>query len=182
MNTATKVTVAVAGGYVLGRRRKARMAIILASWLIGRRLNLDIKQLGRDAVEQLAASPEVAKLITSLREGLLQSGRGAAMSALNRQMEQLADRLHERTTLLQSGGQKPEQTGEEDEQQAGEDVQPDDEDTATSGKRPAPRRTTRSAASRKAPRGPSDSGTDAQETKRSSRSSTRKSTTRRRRD
>ncbi len=100
MNNSTKVAVAVIGGYFLGRRRKARTALMLGSWLLGKRLNLNLQSLGREALGQLTAHPEIAKLGSSIRDELIQSVRGAALASVTGRMESLSDRLHERTATL----------------------------------------------------------------------------------
>ena len=102
MNTSTKIAMAVAGGYVLGRRRKVKMAILLGSVLLGRRLNLG--SLGREAMGKVVGSPAFGQIRDELRGDLASTGRAAATAVLSAPLEKLADRLHERTAALNGGG------------------------------------------------------------------------------
>jgi hypothetical protein len=123
MNNSTKVVIAVAGGYVLGRRHKAKMALLLGSWLLGKRLNFNLKQMGQDALQQLASTPEVAKLGGTVRDELVHAGRNAAVSVLSGRMDKLSDRLHEGTAALsvpartrgKEGGAEGSEAAEEEE-------------------------------------------------------------------
>jgi hypothetical protein len=98
VNPSTKVGVAVAGGYLLGRTKKARLAIALGSWLLGKKL--DPKELGKEAFQQLSQRPEFAKLTGDMRGELLSVGRAAAIAAMNSRIERLATSLDSRTSQL----------------------------------------------------------------------------------
>src|SRR5918994_3565057 len=104
MNTSTKIALAVAGGYVLGRRRKVKMAVLLASVLVGKRL--DVRSLGREAIGRLAESPEVGQIRDEIRGQLASSGRAAASAAVSAPLNKLADSLHQRTVRLE-GAETP---------------------------------------------------------------------------
>lgn len=103
MKPTAKVAVAVAGGYLLGRRKKAKMAIALGSWLIGRKLNINIREIARDSIKGLTESPEFAKLSEEVKQELLESGRNSATTALTSQMDRLSENLHNRTAELSNG-------------------------------------------------------------------------------
>lgn len=102
MNTTTKIALAVAGGYLLGRRRKAKMAILLTSVLVGKRL--DLRALGKEAMERFSDVPGVGQIRDDVRGGLASTGRTAAGAAISAPLNKLADRLHERTEALSGGG------------------------------------------------------------------------------
>jgi hypothetical protein len=125
MNESAKVGVAVAGGYLLGRTKKAKLAITLGTWLLGKRLDLDPKELGKGALSQLAKRPEVAKLTGDVRGELMQAGRAAATAAMNSRLERLAEGLEARTERLRN--RKSSQDDESDEDYA-EDEYDDAED------------------------------------------------------
>ncbi|MGA8115625.1 MAG: hypothetical protein WCA46_18340 [Actinocatenispora sp.] len=143
MNTSTKIAIAVVGGYVLGRRRKARLALVLGSWLVGSRLNIDVKKLGREAVQQLASHAEIVKLGGSVRDELLQAAKGAAMTAVTGRMEGLSNRLHEKTNALSVPGQVL-SSRDEDEDEEGSDS-PRDADAPRAADEPRDSDTTRDA-------------------------------------
>ncbi|WP_051114048.1 hypothetical protein [Actinopolymorpha alba] len=102
MKSSTKITLAIVGGYVLGRRKKAKLALALGSWLVGKRM--DARALARDAAGRLAASPEAARL----RDELTEAGRSTAVAVLTSPLNKLADNLHERTAALTGAGEREE--------------------------------------------------------------------------
>lgn len=55
MEDQTKVTLAAAvvGGYVLGRTKKGRLAITIATYLAGRRFGLEPRQLAAEGMRRL---------------------------------------------------------------------------------------------------------------------------------
>lgn len=62
MNDMTKIAlaVAVAGGYVLGRAKKGRLAFAMATYIAGRRFGLDPRQLATEGLRRLKDVPQVA--------------------------------------------------------------------------------------------------------------------------
>ncbi|MBH5338132.1 ABC transporter substrate-binding protein [Streptomyces pactum] len=93
MNNA-KIGTAVLGAYLLGRKKKAKMALGLGMAMAGARVRPG--QLGR----ALADSPFVGELGEQVRTELLSAGRTAAGSLLTAKADRLADTLHERTAGL----------------------------------------------------------------------------------
>ncbi|PBC80671.1 hypothetical protein SAMN05216511_6709 [Streptomyces sp. KS_16] len=100
MMSNAKIGVALVGGYLLGRTKKAKMAIGLGMFLAGRKLNLDPRQLGA----LVANSPVLGPLNDQVRKELVDATKSAAGAALNQRMNGLADSLHERTLALNEGG------------------------------------------------------------------------------
>ncbi|MEU5239094.1 hypothetical protein ACH4UR_06655 [Streptomyces lydicus] len=100
MMTNAKIGVALAGGYVLGRTKKAKLAIGLGMYLAGKKLNLDPKQLGK----LVANSPVLGPLNDQVRRELVDATKSAATNALTQRMSGLADSLHERTLDLRDAG------------------------------------------------------------------------------
>ncbi|MEV5122604.1 hypothetical protein AB0K49_07325 [Streptomyces decoyicus] len=99
MNNA-KIGVALVGGYLLGRTKKAKLAIGLGMFLAGKKLNLDPRQLGT----LVANSPVLGPLNDQVRKELVDATKSAAGAALTQRMNGLADSLHERTLALDEGG------------------------------------------------------------------------------
>ncbi|MGW5366643.1 hypothetical protein [Actinopolymorpha pittospori] len=116
MQDSTKIALAVVGAYALGRRKKAKMALLLGSVLVGKRL--DMRALGKEVMGRLSESPEVGRIVGDVRGDLLSTGRAAAMSALSRPLEGLADRLEERTAGLTGAPSKRRPEEEEEEEEA----------------------------------------------------------------
>ncbi|MGY5126516.1 hypothetical protein [Streptomyces nigrescens] len=99
MMSNAKIGVALVGGYLLGRTKKAKMAIGLGMFLAGKKLNLDPKQLGT----LVANSPVLGPLNDQVRKELVDATKAAAGTALTQRMSGLADSLHERTAALTEG-------------------------------------------------------------------------------
>jgi len=97
MQEAVKIGAAAAGGYLLGRTKKAKAAIGLAMWLAGRRRPAD---LARDQTVKLLSSPQVLDLVAQLRGPLLTAGKQAALAVVEGQAGKLSDNLQRRTEKL----------------------------------------------------------------------------------
>ncbi|MCF3173292.1 histone protein [Streptomyces sioyaensis] len=108
---------ALAGGYLLGRTKKARFALTVASYLAGRQFGLSPRQLVTEGVRKLGEIPQVAELGDQLRGEVLDAGRKALTAAANQQLETLADTLHDRTLKLESGEEEPAEEEEEEEEE-----------------------------------------------------------------
>src|SRR5436305_5764019 len=96
MNNAAKLGAGVAGGYLLGRTKKLKLAIGLGAWLMGKRLQMSPGQLAMQGLGQLRQSPEFAEITDRLRNEVGGAGRKAISAAASSRMESLADRLRER--------------------------------------------------------------------------------------
>ncbi|MET7362880.1 DNA primase [Streptomyces sp. NPDC005562] len=95
------VGLAVGAGYVLGRTKKAKFAFAVGSMVAGKKLNLSPKALGQMVTQQLENNPQFKEIGDQLRQDLRGVGKAATGSLLNRQLEGLADRLHDRTLDVQ---------------------------------------------------------------------------------
>ncbi|MFG2774185.1 hypothetical protein [Streptomyces sp. NPDC048350] len=116
--------VALVGGYVLGRTRKAKVAIGVGMFLAGRRLDLDPRRIGK----LLAASPVTGALSDQVRRELVEATKSAATRALTQRATGLADTLQRRTQAL----------GRTDEAEADADADVDEAgDSEDGGKRKA---------------------------------------------
>lgn len=93
----TAVVSGVVGGYFLGRTKKGKLALVLASLFLGRRLGLGPQELIKKGVEKLAETPQIAELGTQVRQDLTKAARAALTSTLNRRIDSISDALHERT-------------------------------------------------------------------------------------
>ncbi|MGV9849615.1 hypothetical protein ACWDWU_12700 [Streptomyces sp. NPDC003442] len=110
MMTNGKIAVAVVGGYLLGRTKKAKLAVGLGMLLAGKKISLDPQQLKKS----LAQAPLLSGLNSEVRKELADATRQAATKAVSHRVSGLADSLHERTALLRGeGGDEDEGEGEE---------------------------------------------------------------------
>lgn len=144
MNDTTKMALAaaVAGGYVLGRTRKAKFALGLATYLVGRRFGVSPQQLVTEGLRSLAESPQLGQLGDQIRGELRDAGRA--------RLDSIADALHERTQLLSSPPQDEEEEEEPEAAHEEDEEEPEDEERGERERRRAPRAPSRPQAAKKA--------------------------------
>ncbi|WP_051832381.1 hypothetical protein [Streptomyces katrae] len=101
MNNRMAIGLAVGAGYVLGRTRKAKLALGLGALVMGRRLTPDAAAVGSFLGDRLGDHPRFKDLREQLREDLAGVGSAAVGALVDRQLEAVADRLHARTLGVQ---------------------------------------------------------------------------------
>ena len=79
MQATSKIALGVAGGYLLGRTKKLRLAITLGSMLAGQKIATDRAGMIRQGAELVDRNPELAKIRDQVMGQLLQSARSAAI-------------------------------------------------------------------------------------------------------
>ncbi|MEU5836725.1 hypothetical protein ABZ820_24050 [Streptomyces diacarni] len=99
----TAVLAGVAGGYLLGRTKKAKLALAVGSLVAGRRLGLDPQELISKGVRKITETPQFEELADQVKDQMMAAARTAAGSVANRRIESLTDSLRARTDRL--GGQ-----------------------------------------------------------------------------
>ncbi|MEV5483347.1 MULTISPECIES: hypothetical protein [Streptomyces] len=172
MMSNAKIGVALVGGYVLGRTKKAKLAIGLGMYLAGKRLPLDPKQLGK----LVANSPVLGPLNDQVRSELVDATKSAVSTALTQRMSALTDSLHERTLELGDAesesrtsreAETADETADEERLNSGAESRDDAED-----EEPGPPRKRPVASSAR----PSKPAADTASTKTSAKTSTKAST------
>ncbi|MFE3381564.1 hypothetical protein [Streptomyces anulatus] len=159
MTKNAKIGAALVGGYLLGRTKKAKLALGFGMFLLGKKIDLDPRQIGR----MLADSPVLGSLNDQVRKELVDATRTAATKAVTQRAGSLADSLQQRTQALSTGpGADDEQLDEEDDEPTTAAVDDGDEaeaDGDTGGKRKrTPRRTAAASDSKPDSRSRSSSG------------------------
>ncbi|MFC8102887.1 hypothetical protein [Streptomyces sp. NPDC057363] len=101
---------AVAGGYLLGRTRKARLALAVGTYLVGRRVGLTPGRVLSQGLAGLQQTPQLQELTDQVRGELLTAGRAAVTAAANRGLTGLADTLRDRTDALTGTGRLDDET------------------------------------------------------------------------
>ncbi|MCG0287152.1 hypothetical protein [Streptomyces sp. PSAA01] len=124
MMTNGKITVAVVGGYLLGRTKKAKLAFGLGMLLAGKKITLDPQQLKKS----LAEMPLLSGLNGQVRQELVDATRQAATKAVSDRVGGLADSLHERTALLR--GESEDARDEDEDEDARDEGRAEDEEPA----------------------------------------------------
>ena len=123
MKCGARVALGVAGGYVLGRTKKMKLALMLAGMAAGRQAGGPGQILAQGS-KLLSASPELGALAEQVRGRLLAAAKGAVLVAATRQVEALTDRVGQRVESLGDLG-----AGRKSRDKAG----PADEDTQPEG-------------------------------------------------
>ncbi|MFB6659795.1 hypothetical protein ACFVY7_06760 [[Kitasatospora] papulosa] len=119
MMTNGKIATALVGGYLLGRTKKAKVAIGLGMFLAGKKLSLDPKQLG----QLVADSPLLSGLTEQVRTELFDATKSAAGTALTRRVNRFSDSLSEKAQGLGAA------SADDDDGESGADrLDPVDED------------------------------------------------------
>ena len=100
MSNGAKVAMAVGAGYMLGRTKKMRLALMLAAAGITGKFPTTPTALVARGLKSLGASADVSQLTEQLRGELLNAGRAAALSAATHQIDSLNDRLQGVTSAV----------------------------------------------------------------------------------
>jgi len=120
----------VGAGYLLGRTKKMRLALMIAAAGATGRAGTSPQALLKNGLKQLGASAELGKLTDLARDELLGAAKAAAVTAASSRINSLSDRLQE--------GKPGKETGEpEDEEQTDQHEQPEEDEQP---RRPARRR------------------------------------------
>jgi hypothetical protein len=113
MTPGMRIAAAVVGGYVLGRRKKAKAAIAMGAWLVGKKLNLDPQKLLTEVTHQLASSPQLSGLRDQVRDEMLSAGKTMATAIVARQVNKVTSSLQDRTESLLHGPEEGVEKGVE---------------------------------------------------------------------
>lgn len=138
----TAVAAAVAGGYVLGRTRKAKMAFAIGTFLAGRRFGLTPTALAAEGLRQLRGLPQLADLREQISGELLDAARAAAATTADRRFSAFADTLRDRVRedwTADEGDEADEaeekEEGDEAEEEEAEEEEPSAGEQGSGGER-----------------------------------------------
>jgi hypothetical protein len=142
----TTMAAAMAGGYLLGRTKKAKLALGLVMLVAGRRLKLAPADLAVAGARQVADAVDLGALREQVGEQLVGTIKTAASAAVDRQVASLVGSLRERSSALSGlgetaeagggdkhGGENKEDEGRE-EPETGEDEHRAEEDNEGEGR------------------------------------------------
>jgi hypothetical protein len=109
MKGGAQTALALGVGYILGRRRKMRLATMLAlgaatggaAKLGPAALRQGTKYLGKTDIAG-ALGPQVTEIVNTVRGELLDAAKGAATAAVTSRVDSLSDNLHERAETLRN--------------------------------------------------------------------------------
>src|SRR6476661_3391450 len=125
MTSKGQMALAVGAGYMLGRTKKMKLALMLAAGGASRQLSsggsLGLLNEGR---KLLADSPEVAKLGKTVRHELMNAAKTAAVTAASQRIDSLSSRLQSGESLL--GGHGDTAGGKKSKRRRDEEPEDDD--------------------------------------------------------
>jgi hypothetical protein len=99
-----RVALGIAGGYLLGRTKKMKLALMVGGLAAGKRAG-GPGQLLAQGTKLIGQSPELTRISDEIRGRLLDAGKAAAMAVATRQVEALTERMVTRVgTLTDVGG------------------------------------------------------------------------------
>jgi hypothetical protein len=118
----------VAAGYLLGRRRNAKIAMTVAAYLASKKLRGKPQDLLAMGAGRLGNSPQVSQLVEQLRSEVLNVGRDALKALAEHRLGSFADSLADRTRSLNELVDAAGRAGEEDgERPRGEEEREEEE-------------------------------------------------------
>ncbi len=117
-----QVALAVGAGYLLGRRRKMRLALMLGTaaatgglgGLGGQLLRRGVTLAGSDRVLG-KVSPELAGIGQMVRGDLLDAGKAAGTALVRSRVDRLSDKIHDQAELWRQGQGQDAEAGADDE-------------------------------------------------------------------
>jgi len=109
MKGGAQTAVAIGVGYILGRRRKMRLATMIAlgaatggaARLGPLAMRQGAKMLGKTDIAG-ALGPQVTEIVDTVRGDLLDAAKGAAAAAVTNRIDSLSDSLHDRAETLRN--------------------------------------------------------------------------------
>ncbi|HJQ47570.1 MAG TPA: hypothetical protein VJ870_14825 [Amycolatopsis sp.] len=119
-----RLALGVGAGYLLGRTKKMRLALMIAAAGVTGRTGTSPGALLQNGLKQLGSSAELGKLADVARDELLGAAKAAAVTAASSRITSLSDRLADGGSLRAGKSGKSEVDPDEDE----------DEDTAERGR------------------------------------------------
>lgn len=109
MKGGAQTALAIGVGYILGRRRKMRLATMLAigaatggaARLGPIAMKQGAKMLGKTDIAG-ALGPQVTEIVDTVRGDLIDAAKGAASAAVTNRIDSLSDSLHDRAETLRN--------------------------------------------------------------------------------
>ncbi|MFC0533670.1 hypothetical protein [Phytohabitans kaempferiae] len=140
MNRTTQIALAAGAGYVLGRRRNLRLALVLGSAVAAGRLSRDPRTLVRQGAKMLGGSGELGKL-AGLGAPLVAATKAAATNAVTRRVDSVSAGLRQRADLLREPSRAaPDDVSDESDESTDDSAQPRRQTRAGTRRRGGPGR------------------------------------------
>ncbi|WP_329458035.1 histone protein [Streptomyces sp. NBC_01497] len=94
--TKASLAAALAGGYILGRTKKGRLALTTMTFLLGRRFGFDPQQLVVEGLRRVREVPQVSELEEQVRAEGVEAARKALSSVVGRGLESVTGGISSR--------------------------------------------------------------------------------------
>ena len=98
-----KLALAIVGGYLLGRTKRMKLAIMLGGALAGKKISTDPAALLGQATKLVNASPELQKLDAAVRGRLLEAGKDADLLVLRRDSLEIVEVIARGRRMVRGG-------------------------------------------------------------------------------
>jgi hypothetical protein len=102
MKCKVQAGLALAGGYLLGRTKKLKFALMLGGLAAGRGLSTNPTALLKQGTDAVRSNAELTKLVEQARGGLMDAGKAAVIAAASNRMESMSERLSDRASSVSS--------------------------------------------------------------------------------
>ena len=128
MGNTAKIIVAAIIGYILGRRRKFKLALMVAGYLGAKKLKLSPQKVFGGLRKEVAELPIVGELTEQSKDQLLTAAKSAVTTLLTKWAGDLAENLTDRTEQLRARAADlaPEDSEEPEEPEEGEPEESDE--------------------------------------------------------
>lgn len=103
MKCGARMAGALATGYVLGRTKKMKFALMVGSWAAGQKLGSPAELLGK-GTELLKKSPEFQRLNDEVQTKLIDAGKAAVTAAAAQRISSFTDTLGSSAERVAGGG------------------------------------------------------------------------------
>lgn len=104
MKTGPRIALAVATGYVLGRTKKMKLAIMVGGMMAGRRIATNPKEWLQQGVKFVGSSPQLSEFTGDIRSRLTDAAKTAAVAAASSKIDSFGENLGKRAASLRSPG------------------------------------------------------------------------------
>ncbi|WP_130797043.1 hypothetical protein [Streptomyces otsuchiensis] len=138
--TKAALAAGIAGGYLLGRSRKAKLAFAVATYVVGRRFPLTPRHLVGEGARRLREHPRYGEISDRVSEDLLAAGRNVVTVATTSRLDALSDALRQSAHALEGVGST------EDDPELATEGAPEQKTKTPSATRERPARTRRASA------------------------------------
>ena len=128
MSDNSKIALGVAGGYLLGRTKKMKLALSLGGLLIGQKIPTNPRELLKQGQKLVQGNENLSEIDEMFRGKLLEAARAAALATLSSRMNSVSDSIRERTDGLRELANELEEAADDVEEDESDEEQEDEQE------------------------------------------------------